>query len=162
MELFWLQWLHLLAAALWVGGLLFLALVASPVLRHRFSAEERSELLGQMGRKFRPYSWAALAVLLLTGIRRGMLVFGGMPEFWEGLQTTPYGHILRSKLLLVGTLIVLQALHDFVLGPRLAHMRRERSPGLSRARAATIGLAIGTVILSLVVLALAARLRLTS
>ena len=159
MELLWLQWLHLLAACVWVGGLLFLSLVASPVLRHRFTAEERSELLGQIGRRFRPYAWVALALLALTGMRRGMLVFGGLPELWTGLEATPYGRILRAKLLLVGVLIVLQFLHDFVLGPRLARLRRERSPGLARARAATIGLAFGTVILSLVVLALAARLR---
>ena len=159
MELFWLQWLHLLAACVWVGGLLLLSLVASPVLRHRFTAEERSELLGQIGRRFRPYAWVALTLLALTGVRRGMLVFGGLPELWAGLDATPYGRILRAKLLLVGVLMVLQLLHDFVLGPRLAHLRRERSPGLARARAATIGLAFGTVILSLVVLALAARLR---
>lgn len=159
MELLWLQWLHLLAACLWVGGLLFLSLVASPVLRHRFTAEERSELLGQIGRKFRPYAWVAIALLAVTGLRRAQLAFGGLPELWEGLSTTPYGQVLRAKLLLVAVIVVLQLLHDFVLGPRLAGMRRERSPGLARARAATIGLAIGTVILSLVVLALAARLR---
>jgi uncharacterized membrane protein len=162
MEVYWLQWLHLLAASLWLGGLLFLALVASPVFRHRFSAEERSELLGQMGRKFRPYAWAALGVLVVTGLRRAMLVFGGLPELWEGLSATPYGRILSAKLLLVGTLVVLQFVHDFLLGPRLARLRRERSPGLARARAATIGLALGTVILSLLVLALAARLRFLS
>ena len=160
MELFWLQWIHLLSACVWIGGLLFLAVVASPVLRHRFTAEERAELLGQLGRRFQPYAWTALVLLVLTGFRRGMLVFGGVPELFEGLSATPYGRLLGAKLMLVGVLVVLQLLHDFVLGPRLARMRRERSRGLSRARAATIGLAIGTVILSLVILALAARLRL--
>ena len=160
MELLWLQWLHLLAACTWVGGLLFLALVAGPVLRHRFSAEERAEFLGQFGRKFQPYAWAALLLLSLTGFRRGMLMFGGVPEFFTGLSTTPYGRILGAKLMLVGVLVVLQLIHDFLLGPSLARMRRERSPGLSRARAANIGLALGTVVLSLLVLALAARLRL--
>lgn len=160
MELFWLQWLHLLAACIWIGGLLFLALVASPVLRHRFTAEERGQLLGQFGRRFQPYAWAALIVLVLTGFRRGMLVFGGVPEFFEGLSATPYGRLLSAKLMLVGVLVALQLVHDFGLGPRLARLRQERSPGLARARAATIGLAIGTVVLSLLVLALAARLRL--
>ena len=160
METFWLQWLHLLAAMVWVGGQLALPLVITPVLRRNFQPPQRTELIAEMGVRFRPFAWIALAVLLATGLRSAVLVYGGFPGFVEGLSETGYGRILQAKLLLVMVIIALQYLHDFILGPRLRRMVSQHSPGLARARAATIGLAIGSLLLSLTIVGLAANLRL--
>ena len=159
MELYWLNLLHLLAAAVWVGGSLCVALVIMPVLRRQAPHDQRITLIAAMGRRFRTVGWIALAVLVLTGLRRAMLALSGVPDPWAALAATAYGRTLTSKILVVAVLLVLQLVHDFVLGPRVQRLAAERSPGLARARAATIGLAMGGLLLSLVAVALAASLR---
>jgi uncharacterized membrane protein len=159
MEIVFLQWLHLLAAAVWLGGLLFISMVLLPVVRHRFPPEISSEVISALARRFQPIGWIALILLLLTGFRRAVLVFEGFPELFQAFSTTPYGKLLRAKLLLVCVIIAMQLLHDFVLGPQVRKLATEQSPGLARARAATIGLSVGTILLTLVVLGLAATLR---
>ncbi len=98
--------LHLLAAVVWIGGMLFLGMVLTPVLRDR-PPVERASLLHGVGRRFLKIGWTALAILLLTG-----------PTLWalHGFPLTP---VLIAKLALVGIILVLSVLHDFSLGPRL-------------------------------------------
>ena len=109
-----------------------------------------------MGARFRPFGWSALIVLALTGTRRAMLALGGQ---WSALTTTSYGQALRAKILLFVVLVLIQALHDFVLGPRLKKLARDSSPELARMRKITIGLAGGGPLITLVILYLAAGLR---
>ena len=87
------------------------------------------------------------------------MVFGGFPELFQALSTTAYGQLLQAKLLVVFVIIALQLIHDFVLGPRVRRLAEEQSPGLARARAATIGLSVGTLLSTLVVLWIAVMLR---
>ena len=57
---------YILSAVVWVGGMLFLALVAVPVAR-RQPAAERSALIGALDRRFRVVGWVCIALLLVTG-----------------------------------------------------------------------------------------------
>ena len=50
--------LHLLAAVVWIGGLLFIAIIA-PTLRKVEPAELRNELFRQIGERFRLVGWTA-------------------------------------------------------------------------------------------------------
>jgi uncharacterized membrane protein len=159
MELVVLQWLHLLAAATWLGGLLFISMVLLPVVRKRLPPEIRAEVISALGLRFQPIAWTALILLVLTGFRHAAIVFGGFPELFQAFSTTAYGQLLQAKLLLVFVIIALQLIHDLLLGPQVRRLANEQSPGLARARAATIGLSIGILLLTLVVLALAANLR---
>jgi copper resistance protein D len=159
MEMYWLNLLHLLAAMVWVGGSLSIALVITPVLRKRVAQDERIALLAGMGTRFRAIGWIALTVLVLTGVRRAMLAFGGAPDPWQAMATTAYGRALTIKIFVVAVLLVVQLVHDFLLGPRVRRLAAEQSPGLARARAANIGLAMGGLLLSLIVVGLAASLR---
>lgn len=59
--------LHVLAAMLWLGGMLFLAVVGAPVLRGLEPAL-RARLFHQLGVAFRRAGWIAIAVLLATGV----------------------------------------------------------------------------------------------
>ena len=60
-------WLHILAAAVWVGGLIYTAAVAVPfALTH--SEEERQRILRGLGRRFRWIGWSSVAVLIITGV----------------------------------------------------------------------------------------------
>ncbi len=124
---------HVLAAVLWVGGLLFLALVGAPVLRSVEPPALRATLFRDLGRRFRLVGWTTLAVLLATGIAnlgfRRLLttVSMGSVHFW----TTPFGRTLGVKLVAVAAMLVVQALHDFRWGPASATV----PPGAPRADA---------------------------
>jgi len=157
MEAVWLNFLHLLAATVWVGGSLAIPLVITPVIRSRLPPDKRVELIAAMGQRFRPFAWSALLVLALTGVRRAMLALGADP--WTALHATSYGQALRAKILLFIVLVLITALHDFVLGPRLRKLARESSPDLARSRRITIGLAAGGLLITLVILYIAAGLR---
>ncbi|MFQ5678739.1 MAG: DUF4149 domain-containing protein [Gemmatimonadota bacterium] len=111
--------IHLLAAFLWLGGMFFLALVGAPVLRGVEPPALRAELFQRLGRRYRTAGWLAIAALLLTGVAN--LQFRGVlhgptlrdPRFWE----TPFGEALAWKLAAVLVMLVVQAVHDFLVGP---------------------------------------------
>jgi copper resistance protein D len=107
--------LHILAAVTWVGGMLFLSLVLAPLVRSRKAAPEFMAWFRSAALRFRIVAWVAIGVLLLTGpmllSQRGLALT--VPSSWP--------HIVRLKLALVGVLLVLTALHDLVLGPRVSH-----------------------------------------
>ncbi len=103
---------HRLAAFLWLGGMFFLAVVGAPVLRRVEPPTLRKEL--------RVVGWIAISVLLLTGLGnlhlRGLLMSSvlGSTGFWS----SSYGKTLAVKLSAVLVLLVVQAVYDFIYGPR--------------------------------------------
>lgn len=109
------RWLHLLAAIVWIGGMLFLALVLMPALRDLEDPKLRSQLVSLVGRRFRTVGWIAIGVLITTGILNVMRL-GVSPL---ALLDTRFGTILGLKLALVSVMIVLSGVHDFILGPKL-------------------------------------------
>lgn len=123
--------LHVLATLIWMGGLMFLAAVGAPVLRKVEPADLRSQLFSQLGLRTRRVAWIAIGVLLVTGTInlhfRGILNADTLLSrtFWG----TRYGTALAWKLGAVTVLLVLSALHDFVLGP----MATRIAPGSAEA-----------------------------
>jgi len=112
--------IHLLAAFLWLGGMLFLAAVGAPVLRTVEPPELRQRLFHLLGTKFRAPGWIAIATLLVTGTinlyARGLLQWDGAlgsQAFW----VTGTGRALAVKLVAVAVLVATSAVHDFALGP---------------------------------------------
>ncbi len=111
-------WLHLLAAMLWVGGMLFLVGVVVPVLRTKDRAAA-AVLLRETGGRYRTLAWASFAVLLGTGsLNLGIRGIGwtelGSPA-WLG---SPMGRLVAIKLSLFTLIVTLAAVHDFFVGPR--------------------------------------------
>lgn len=106
---------HILAAMIWVGGMLFLSLVLAPLIRSQTTAPEFMALFRSAALRFRVVAWAAIGILLITGpmllSERGIALTA--PSSWPDL--------VRLKLALVGVLLVLTVLHDLVLGPRVSH-----------------------------------------
>jgi len=138
-----LRSLHLLAALVWIGGMLFIALVLVPVVRRTGDPALRARLVHDVGVRFRTVGWIALGLLLLSGLG----------NLWHrpSLLHAPRFH---WKLGLVVTALALSALHDFVLGPRAG------APGADprlRARAARVARVNVLVVLAVVVLGLALR-----
>ena len=58
------KWVHLLAAAVWTGGLIVLAFLVDALRR----ATDDRELLRVAARRFGVVSWSAMAVAVVTGV----------------------------------------------------------------------------------------------
>jgi putative copper export protein len=116
-----LRIVHLLAAAVWVGGTVALVFAAVPPLQ-RLEGAERARLLRELGERWRPIAWTSLAVAIATG-----LIIAGRDNAFD---TTPtdFDVVLAVKGALVGLLVAGAYLHDFVLGPGLARQIREGKP----------------------------------
>ncbi|TFH85579.1 hypothetical protein EQG41_16720 [Billgrantia azerbaijanica] len=70
--------LHLLAAVIWVGGMFLAWMVLRPVAAGLLDPPQRLTLWARVFERFFPWVWAAVAVLLATGLWMLFAVFGGM------------------------------------------------------------------------------------
>ena len=96
------RWFHLLAAGVWVGGLITLGALVTAV---RATGADRS-VLQAMARQFGRLSWAALGVAVATGvIQLSRLEFSLSDD-------TSYATTLMIKLTLVGIAAGLALLHQ--------------------------------------------------
>jgi copper transport protein len=95
------DWLHLIAASLWMGGLLGFPLVLWGPLR-AMTAKQRARLRGRAVRRFSKVATLAVMTLIVTGVYAILL---HVPSV-EGLLTTPYGRALMVKLGLAVLLLV--------------------------------------------------------
>ncbi|HET6638106.1 MAG TPA: DUF4149 domain-containing protein [Gemmatimonadota bacterium] len=144
---------------LWLGGMFFLAAVGAPVLRRLEPPALRADVFGRLGARFRAAGWVAIGVLVATGLLnlrlRGLLDTQTLsdPSFWG----RPYGRTLAWKLTLVTAMLVLSALHDFVLGPR-ADRLAPGSPEAAAARRLAASLARINAGLGVALVAVAVRL----
>jgi uncharacterized membrane protein len=148
--------LHILAAIIWIGGSLFIAMSLIPAVRRSGSPKAARELLHATVIRFRAIGWICLAILIATGC--GNLAFRGIG--WNECVSGnafqgPVGRALALKLVFVAALLILSAWHDFRLGPATAraieHDPDSAESARGRARAAWIGritvlLGIGAVI----------------
>jgi uncharacterized membrane protein len=110
-------WLHLLAAVVWIGGLLFHLLVALPALTRATSARERLRLGLSLEARFRSVMWPAVGVVLLTGLYNVMNVFYATAVA-GGQVPSAFVRILGLKLLLVVLMITVLSVQQFVIRPR--------------------------------------------
>jgi copper transport protein len=98
--------IHLLAAAIWGGGLLLLAVVLVPALRLLAAGTWREALRVAIPR-FSVLGLAAWGILLLSGLYSAWLQVGSL----EALSQTPYGRSLLLKGALLIPILVLAAFH---------------------------------------------------
>jgi putative copper export protein len=110
--------LHLIAAAVWAGGMVFLGLAVGAA-RRTLGDRERIALFRQLGRRFLVVGGIAMLVLIATGTSMAadrLATFGDLFD-------TDYGKRLAEKLGLVVAVIVLTAFHSLVQGPALSRLR---------------------------------------
>lgn len=142
-------WLHIVAVAAWLGGMLFLVLVVVPWMRKGDRAAG-ARILRETGARFRAVGWAVFAIVLVTGsfnlyvrgVRLGSFVD---PVF----LLSPFGRAVVLKLALFVAVVGLSAVHDFVIGPR-ATEALVRAPASAEAeslrRAASVMGRVSTVL----------------
>lgn len=147
-------WLHVLAATIWIGGMLFLVLVVVPWLR-RGGRTDAAHFLRETGERFRNVGWTCFAVLLFTGIfnlwMRGVRLSDFGRAEW---LSSSFGKTVLVKLAAFCGVLLVSAVHDFIVGPRAtaAIAADPRSPHarLQRKRASMLGRL--NVVLALVIL----------
>ena len=119
MEIFWLliRWIHVIAAVVWIGGNLILAMVIVPYFRQNLPPVQRIQLLTQIGKRFEPIVWGCVLILIFTGI--GNLYKAG---FFDSTfnYIGSFAVTFYSKLIMFLLLLMFTALHGFVFGPRLS------------------------------------------
>ena len=127
-------WFHVVAAAAWVGGVLYASHLVVPAVRR--GVRDGLPLLA----RGRVVAWAALAILVVTGL--------------ENLRRAPLSPWLAAKLVVVLALLALAAHRDFALLPRAIRAVEE---GATPAAALSSVRALDRVVLllALVVLFLA-------
>jgi copper resistance protein D len=103
-----ITWIHLVSAAIWVGGSLFIGVVLAPTLKKMsMSLEERIQIMINVGRKFNKIAVPSLILLIITGI------YTSYPLLMKPnlLSETSYGTFLIIKIILVLLLIATFAVH---------------------------------------------------
>lgn len=166
MEIFslFVLWIHVIAAVVWVGGNLILAMVIVPHFRQNLPPVQRIQLLTQIGKRFEPIVWGCIGILFFTGI---VNIF-----FAVDLTTvTPIAHaFMRTLLIKIGlffVLVILTVLHSMIFAPRLAAAIETLEPDLTelppeikplRSQLSIISSLMGVVSLLILLAAVALRM----
>nr|BCX00819.1 MAG: hypothetical protein KatS3mg041_0865 [Bacteroidota bacterium] len=157
MRMFYLisVFLHILAAALWVGGMLFLAVVLVPALRDGEFDPVRRPLLERTAMRFRLVGWVALAVVVFTGLFNLFYRWVPWEVFWGARWwNSPLGRTVGYKLLVVALMLLVSAAHDLWIGPRAIRLWRLDPEGSSAVRYRFLARWLGRVTLFLGLLAM--------
>jgi len=108
------DWIHLLAATVWVGGIGLIVLTWAPTVRRsgpllRLAAMRH--VLARFGRVALP----AFIVVALTGSLNALIELGRVSALWQ----TGYGRVLMVKVALVGLIAAASYMHALRLRPQL-------------------------------------------
>ena len=107
-----LTWIHLVSAAIWVGGSLFIGIVFSPLLKTMTdSVQDRMQIMIRVGRRFNKIAVPSLIILMATGLYSSHALLA-KPDLLVG---TSYGTYLTIKIILVIALIITYVIHVRVI-----------------------------------------------
>ncbi len=153
-----ITWIHLVSAAIWVGGSLFIGIVFSPLLKTiANSLEERMQIMIRVGRRFNKIAVPSLIILMVTGLYNSHVLLS-KPEL---LVATSYGIFLIIKIILVVALVVIYAIHVRLIRKDIEEkIMSNQMPEyqIQKLRKKIIILGEITVVLSLAILFLASLL----
>ena len=163
MDILWLfiLWIHVIAAVVWIGGNLILAMVIVPHFRQNLPPVQRIQILTLIGKRFEPIVWGCVLILIFTGIAN---IFNSVDL--SSLVIT-FMRTLGIKLLLFIILLVLTGLHSFIYGPKLSKAIEDLDPETEelpanvnsiRKKMAIVSSAMGVVSLLIILAAVALRM----
>jgi uncharacterized membrane protein len=155
-------WIHILAASIWTGGLIYTAAVTVPYAISR--GEDRQRILRGLAKRFRWIGWGSILVLFVTGLGNLTLRYSPIhiSQLFNGEAFDPKmvdGFIavwLPWKLMLVVLMIALMAFHD-VTSIRAANKEPGSPDDAPGNRAGSTAAALATLV-ALAVLYVSVRL----
>ena len=119
------DWLHLMAASVWIGGLIALSL-ALPWARQTQGVMP-AFAISRMVSRFSRMATVCVVTLGLTGLFQAALDVGD----WENLLDTPYGMSLLIKVVLLIPLLGLAAINLLLIGRRMVDATRAPEPNVA-------------------------------
>ncbi len=106
-----IDFFHLLATVIWLGGIFYLNLVLMPSI-NTIAPPERSKLMFAVSSRFTVLAWISIIFLIITGILKA-----GSEEV---KNLTPTEHVFLSiKYSLFAIMLVVGIVITFYLGPKI-------------------------------------------
>ncbi len=153
-----ITWIHLVCAAIWVGGSLFIAIVFAPLLKTMApTVEERLQIMIKAGRRFNKIAIPSLVILIATGIFNvhQMIL---RPDF---LLSTSYGIMVVIKIILVIALLISFGAHVRIIRKEVEQkivQKQLSEVQVAKLRKKIIIVGETTVVISIAILFVAALL----
>ena len=120
-----LVWIHLTAATFWVGGMLFLSLVAVPLLKKDPDPSSAQRGFINMARRFRTLVWIALSLLVITG----SILLPNQVDISISLGEWPPAVLI--KLILVLLLIGISLAHEKLIAQKVRTLKEKPTSELA-------------------------------
>jgi copper transport protein len=118
---------HILASAVWVGGLILLTLLLWPLpeaVRTTLRVEA-AEFWAHLWQRFSLLATWALGAIIVSGGWLTWVHVGSVSQMF----TTPYGVALTVKIIIVAAMVALGGIHQIYLIPKIRQARREGREG---------------------------------
>ena len=120
-----LVWIHLASATFWVGGMLFLSLVAVPLLKKDPDPSSAQRGFINMARRFRALVWVALSLLIVTG----SMLLPHQVDFSESLGEWPPAVLIKLTLVLL--LIGMSLAHEKLIAQKVRILQQKPTSELA-------------------------------
>ena len=138
---------HIVLAALWIGGMLFMVFILSPYVRN---LPNSVEVFQKVGKRFSIIgTFIGLPLLFISGI--GNMHYMGISFNDLVNRTSEYASTLHDKLHLFFLTFFLAALHDLYFGPK-SHLNE-------KFKVVTRVIGITNLIIGMIIIYFAAKLR---
>lgn len=116
-------WVHIVAVTVWIGPQFFMFLVTVPAVRVIEDPAVRLQVMRVIVTRFGWLAWAAMAVIVLTGVSNLFQEANEFDYVWD--TEYRYFQIFSTKMVLVGLMVILTAVHTFVIGPKQLRLMEE-------------------------------------
>jgi putative copper resistance protein D len=147
-------WLHILAAIAFIGPQFFLVVAAVPAMRTIEDMKVRAKAMRTMTARFGMLGGGALVLLLITGVMNYYSAKDEIDTFKRYFIT------LQIKLTLVTLVVILTVLHGAVFGRKLQQLQESNAleAEIAKARQMSMYASMATLVLSIIIVFLAAML----
>jgi copper transport protein len=125
-----LDWTHLAAAGVWLGGLAGLLILAL-----RSDGDARMEVLGRVVPRFSRVAVVSVLLVIATGVGASLIHLPTLASLWE----TSYGQAILVKVALLAAALVAGGINNARTTPRLRAALERRDRGLAESGARLLG-----------------------